>query len=146
MTCLLIDLSFRFFRFMQLILLMFVSLAGSNTLGANTADTTPVLKVGMNTSWGQPLVFFDPSGTAKKGIIVELVDAILNEAKINYSWVVLPRNRTEEKFLEGEIGLRVFLNPGWTSKPEEHEWSDEVFEEKNVVVQANKQKKLLTTK
>jgi hypothetical protein len=58
MTCLPINLSFRFYRFTQLILLMFVILAGSNTLGANTADTTPVLKVGMNTSWGQPLVFF----------------------------------------------------------------------------------------
>lgn len=97
-------------------------------LAASFAFATE-LRVGMNTSWGEPLVFFEKDSATKKGIIVELVDVILKEAKIKYSWVILPRNRTEEKFLNGEIDLRVFLNPKWTSKPEEHEWSDVVFED-----------------
>lgn len=105
------------------------------------ADSTE-LKVGMNTSWGEPLVFFKENEAPKKGIIIELAQAILKEAKINHSWVILPRNRTEEKFLNGEIDLRVFLNPTWTSKPEEHEWSDVIFEDKNVVVQASKKNKV----
>ena len=125
------------FRFFIVSLMTSVSVVAL----ANT-DVKP-LKVGMNVSWGKPFVFVDSkTGMPTKGIIIELANEILNEAEIKYEWVVLPRNRTEEKFLSGEVDIRVFLNPAWTSKPNEHEWSDEVFEDKNVVVLADKRKEV----
>lgn len=93
--------------------------AGSNGAHGQAPET---LRVSVSSSWTMP--YGDVQNERiTGGILLDLYRAIAQKTGLTMVPVVLPRKRIDGAVVSGDIDLRCYFNPRWTSTPEIYEWS-----------------------
>lgn len=101
-------------------------------LGPAHAAAQEVLRVAVSTSWILP--YADVQGERLTGgIFADLYLAIAQRMQLRLESVVLPRKRIDAAVGKGEIDLRCYFNPQWTSAPQAYAWSKPLFTVENVL-------------
>lgn len=81
-----------------------------------------ILRVSVSTSWIMP--YADLQGERLvNGIFSDLYRAVAQKMGVALVPVVLPRKRIDGAVVSGDIDLRCYFNPKWTSTPDAYEWS-----------------------
>lgn len=62
------------------------------------------------------------------GILFDLAQAIEKQMSIPVTFVVLPRKRIDGAVIAGEVDIRCYTNPQWTTVPDQHVWSKSLFD------------------
>lgn len=90
------------------------------------------LRAAASTAWNMPFGDFEGERMVG-GIYFDLYKAIAQKTGLTLLPVVLPRKRVEEAVANGEIDLRCYLNPAWTSTPDAYVWSKPLFSLQDVL-------------
>lgn len=61
------------------------------------------------------------------GILFDLAQALSQQLHMTTTFVVLPRKRIDGAALAGDIDVRCYVNPTWTSIPAHFTWSGSLF-------------------
>ncbi|MDT8990251.1 transporter substrate-binding domain-containing protein [Curvibacter sp. APW13] len=90
------------------------------------ASAQDLLRASVSTAWNMP--FGDVQGDRiHGGILFDLYKAIAQKAGLTLVPVVLPRKRIDGAVVNGEVDLRCYFNPKWTSTPDSYDWSKPLF-------------------
>lgn len=83
--------------------------------------------------WGPPYIF-SGQDKAREGLVKDVVEAFAKEAKVSVVYSNLPRKRIELEIRSGSIHISPISNPDWYADHQGLEWSDPIFEEKNLFI------------
>lgn len=103
-----------------------LSVATWAVLAMSGVSAQDVLRVTASTAWNMP--FGDiQNDRMVGGIFPDLYKAVAQKMGLPVFQVVLPRKRIEGAVANGEIDLRCYFNPKWTSTPDAYDWSKPLF-------------------
>lgn len=89
-------------------------------------QTPETLRVSVSSAWNMP--FGDvQSERIVGGIFFDLYRAVAQKTGLTLVPLVLPRKRIDGAVVSGDVDLRCYFNPKWTSTPELYEWSKPLF-------------------
>ncbi len=101
-------------------------------LASHYAVAEEPLRFAASSAWAMPYGKFE-SDRLTGGILFDLARALEKPLNLPVSIVVLPRKRIDGAVLAGDVDLRCYSNPQWTSVPGEHVWSKTLFDLSDVV-------------
>lgn len=108
-------------------------LALSGLATAATGQPAEPLRVLVSSAWAMPLLDVRDE-RVHGGIVADVAQAVAQRLGLPVSFVVMPRARMDAAALAGDVDLRCYVRPAWSSTPEAYTWSGELFAVMNVVV------------
>lgn len=114
-------------------------------LGPAQAAAQEALRVAVSTSWILPYAEVQ-NERLEGGIFADLYLTIAQKMQLRLVPVVLPRKRVDAAVGKGEIDLRCYFNPRWTSAPQAYAWSKPLFTVENVLFAHQGMQELRTLK
>lgn len=112
--------------------LAWVLAAGSLPANPLAAPAEP-LRVLVSSAWAMPLLD-QRAERVRGGIVPDLAQAVAQRVGLPVAFVVLPRARMDAAAVAGDVDLRCYVRPTWSSTPEAYVWSEELFSVDNVIV------------
>lgn len=117
---------YRLYMQTSLQMLRRISLAAWAVSAMSGVFAQEVLRVTVSTAWSMP--YGDVQNDRMVGgIFPDLYKAVAQKMGLPVFPVVLPRKRIEGAVVNGEVDLRCYFNPKWTSTPDGYEWSRPLF-------------------
>lgn len=110
----------------------FVSLS-AGALAGTGAPTAEPLRVLVSSAWAMPLLELRDE-RVQGGIVADLAQAVAQRLGVGVAFVLMPRARMDAAALAGDVDLRCYVRPAWSSAPEDYTWGPELFSVANVVV------------
>ena len=91
------------------------------------------IRFGYNQQYSAPHVINNGKGTSVSGIVIDVSNAISQEAGFMAKQLPLPRKRIEQYLIDGKIDAQCHANPVWYNAPSII-WSEVLYSDADIIV------------